>query len=438
MIRHASNAMYGLLDYVAYPVLMLAASPVLLRHLGVAAFGLWIIANSAVSAGSIVSSGFGDAVIQRVAVLRSGGRHHAVEKVIANMLAINLSLSGLLCLLIFVVSAYCTARITHNDATLEASCLWSLRTGAVLIVLKSIESVFISTEKAFECYAAAIRVSLLARMSAVALSIVLTLCRFGLPAIMAATAVVTCAGVVLQGLALRRHGIRRPVPGFDRTVLGDLMSFGLFSWIQAISGMLFSQADKLILAMALGASAVSYYAVAIQVTQPVHGLTAAGLHFIFPYLSGRYAAGDAASLRAPILRIFGCNLACSALFTLAAIFFGATVLERWMGTVFAAEASRWLPLLALGFGLLSLNVTAHYAMLAMGRASLVTAVNVLGGLAMLCLLIVLIPNRGVGGAALARLAYGPLSCLLYVPLFRLTAFHAPQPLEHSNGLTEGA
>lgn len=438
MNRHVSNATYGVLDYVAYPILMLAATPVLLHHLGVATFGLWLLANSAISAGSIVSSGFGDAVIQRIAVLRSSGSSDGVESVVANMLAINLVLSGVLSTVLFVSMRFITGRITHYDPTLESSCLWSLRIGAGLIVVKSVESVLISAQKAFECYGPAVKVSILARLAGVGLCIALAASGCSLPTIMAGTALVTCAGVAAQWRGLIRLGVCRIMPGFDRKVFRELTSFGLYSWVEAVAGMFFSQADKLILALTLGASAVSYYGVCVQITQPIHGLTAAGLHFIFPYLSGRHAAGSVPAVRGPILRLCACNLACSLLFTLAMSLFGTSVLERWMGVNFAARASGLVPLLALGFGFLSLNVTAHYAMLAMGKVSVVTALNVLGGVVMLVAMVLLIPNRGAAGAAWARLAYGPVTCLLYVPLIRILALRGTGLAPRRIVLTEGA
>ena len=70
MKTHLSNAIYGVLDYGTYPIGMLVVAPVVLHNLGVDRFGVWTVANAAVSAGSIIASGFGDANIQHVASRR--------------------------------------------------------------------------------------------------------------------------------------------------------------------------------------------------------------------------------------------------------------------------------------------------------------------------------------------------------------------------------
>ncbi len=61
-----ANAFYGVADYLALPIGMLLAAPFLLRHLGAAQYGVWILASAAVSSGGIVSGSFGDAVIKYV------------------------------------------------------------------------------------------------------------------------------------------------------------------------------------------------------------------------------------------------------------------------------------------------------------------------------------------------------------------------------------
>ena len=77
MRAHVSNAAYGVLDYAAYPVAMLVAAPILLRHLGNAQYGAWVVCTAVVSTGSIIAAGFGDANIQHVASSRGHRDHDA-------------------------------------------------------------------------------------------------------------------------------------------------------------------------------------------------------------------------------------------------------------------------------------------------------------------------------------------------------------------------
>jgi O-antigen/teichoic acid export membrane protein len=76
---------------------------------------------------------------------------------------------------------------------------------------------------------------------------------------------------------------------------------------------------------------------------------------------------------------------------------------------------------------LGLNVTAYYALLALGHVRTVTLVSLAGGTVMLLGMIWLLPRFGVHGVAMARLAYGSIALLMYYPLARLLYRTSPGP-----------
>jgi len=77
------------------------------------------------------------------------------------------------------------------------------------------------------------------------------------------------------------------------------------------------------------------------------------------------------------------------------------------------------PTIVCSFALLGMNVTAHYALLAVGHVRVVTYLNLLAGMAMLLTMAMLIPKHGLQGAALARLVYGPITCIAYLYLSKI-------------------
>ena len=324
MRAHLSNAAYGVLDYAAYPIAMLVSAPALLKYLGVAQYGIWIVTTAALNTGAIIASGFGDANIQYIASARSQGNADLLVRAVRSMLGINLLLGVVLAVISWMlaplavthlvgpaaVSAYeqhfqesaaerqisplrfarvivnvtgssgtmtgapcspefpvelvgagyfmrlspqkaahvvvgwaaygkfgshqrtwveyeffeCSHSISksnrwaspvffgprtlvrtwgtrhgsawsgsvHSAPTatrgLREACLFGLRIASILMLVRAIESVCVSTQRAFERYGEAIRISLLARIISVAAAVLLSLHGFGVAAIMAATA----------------------------------------------------------------------------------------------------------------------------------------------------------------------------------------------------------------------------------------------------------
>jgi O-antigen/teichoic acid export membrane protein len=420
MKRHLSNSAYGVVDYAAYPVVMLLVAPILLPDLGVAEYGVWMVATAMVSTGAIIASGFGDANIQYVAGVRARDDSAALLRAVRSMVGINLLLGMVFALISWVLSPVIARHVAPSDAPLQTMCLWSLRIASLLMPVRALESVCISTQRAFERYGAAVRISIAARLMTLAAAVVLAEFGYGVIGVMAATAVLLLLGTIAQlGRLHQLLGARSLLPAFDREATSALFGFGVFSWLQAVAGIVFSQADRLILGVYLGASAVASYSLCVQMAQPIYGIAAAALHFLFPYLAGRRMNSPVTTLRTPILKAFGANLLIVVVGAATALLFGKRFLNAWIGATVAHAATEVLTPVVLSFALLGLSVTAYYALLAFGLVRTVTLVNLAGGCAMLLGMVWLLPRSGVHGLAVARICYGSIALLMYLPLARL-------------------
>jgi O-antigen/teichoic acid export membrane protein len=419
MRAHLSNAAYGVLDYAAYPVAMLVSAPTLLRHLGVAQYGIWIVITAALNTGGVIASGFGDANIQYIASARSQGDPELLLRAVRSMLGINLLLGGAFATVSWVLVPFAAGHLVSRASGLQAACLLGLQIASVLMLVRAIESVCVSTQRAFERYGAAIRISLFARVITVVAAVVLSVRGVGVAGILEATACFMILGTVAQLIRLQQYlGAASLLPSFDARATRALFHFGAFSWLLAVSSVIFTQADRLLLGVSLGATTVTAYALCVQMAQPIYGITASGLHFLFPYLSARNGVSQPAIIKKAILTAFSVNLLMVAVGTGFLLLFGRAVLYAWVGPSVAQSAGGILAPIAWSFALLGLGVTGYYSLLALGHIHMVTALNLTGGLTMLLLMACLLPLQGVHGIAMARLSYGLIALLMYVPLAR--------------------
>jgi O-antigen/teichoic acid export membrane protein len=417
--RGYTNAIYGVVDYLALPLGMLLAAPFLLRHLGAAQYGVWILASAAVSSGGTVAGSFGDAVIKYVGECRSRQDWSGIAHIVRNMISINLVLSGILAIGLWSMAPYATRHIIKVDLDLQIACLTSLRIGSGLILIRSIESVFTNTLRAFENYGPTVYVAIGSRTAILASAITLTTYGHNVVWIMVATLFISTAGMVAQALVLRgAMGNFSPMPLWHVKTISNVASFGTFSWVQAISGVAFGQADRFLIGFLMGAPAVAYYGLCIQAAQPIHGLIASGMHFLFPHLSARYSVAPISEIKRKVTLAIKMNIILVAALSLPVIVFGRHLLITWLGSAFGQQPPLILPIVACGFAWLGMNVTAHYVLLAVGQVRVVTYLNLFAGTVMLFLMAILIPKYGLTGAALARFVYGPITCLAYFQLYR--------------------
>ena len=235
MKAHLSNAAYGVLDYAAYPIGMLIVAPVMLRNLGIQQYGIWAVVTAAVSTGSIVASGFGDANIQHVATQRSAGDPDVLLRAVRSTMGIHLILGIAIALLSWMLAPYVAKHVTAADLDLQSGCLWSLRIASLVILVRTVETVCISTQRAFERYGAAVRISIFVRLLTLAAAAVMSSVSHSVVSIMAATAVLIVLGLWLQMARLKEllHADSL-APAFDREATRALFAFGIFSWLQEI------------------------------------------------------------------------------------------------------------------------------------------------------------------------------------------------------------
>jgi O-antigen/teichoic acid export membrane protein len=426
MRRQISNSIYGLLDYAAYPLGMLALAPIILRHLGAAQYGVWAVTSAIVNFGAIVASGFGDANIQQVATRRGTGREDSLLHAVRASMGVHLVLGIMMALALWAVAPILADRLSLTDGTLRQACLSCIRIAGLLTVIRAVETVCISTQRAFERYGAAVRLSIAGRILSLAAAAALATFTRDVVNIMATAAVFAALALLAQLFQLRRLlDDQSLAPSFDPVATRELIRFGIFTWLLAAASVVFSQADRLIAGASMGVSAVVGYALCAQIAQPIYGITAAGLHFLFPYFANRRATTAPAALRKTLLLAFAVNVAMVGIGAGLLLLGSGKILHLLSNDAIARASAPLMPFVLAGTALLALSVTGTYTMLALGRARAVALLNLAGVLALVIVIASFLREFGVMAIVGARLAFALIALLVYVPLLhelRIGAF----------------
>ena len=423
MKHHLQNATSGIIDYAVYPLGMIVAAPILLRGLGAAHFGIWAFTIATVNTGAILASGFGDANIQQIAAARGIGDMDRVESCVRTTLGIHLLLGALLAIATYLVAPLAAQHVASTESDLRV-CTTSLQIGGFCVLVRALETVVVSTQRAFERYAESVRISATTRVISLAVAVVLALGGAGVPTIIASLALLLTIGTLAQ---FARLGKQLPaycfVPAYKHNTGRFLVRLGIFTWLQASGTAVFGQIDRLFVGITFGAVAVGAYSLCVQLAQPITGIAASAFHFIFPMLA-RTSAGRRSRIRRPLMIAFACNLLLVAAVSVGLLFIGGHLLNAWTTPAIAHAGGSIFPVVVLASALAGLAVTGTYAMLALGRAVPVVVITLLGGAAMLASLFVLAHRLGIIGVAGSRLLFGVISLTIYLPLARVLRDHA--------------
>jgi O-antigen/teichoic acid export membrane protein len=414
---HLSNATYGIAEYISLPILMLCSAPFLLHRLGVEQYAIWLLASAAVTGGMLLSAGFGDAAVKYISTCRGRNQQTGVERIIRTLFAINLTLGTVVASLLWLFTPLLVAHLPHIAADLRVSYQRALSIGCILLLVKVVESVFLCTQRAYERFDIAARFTIVARTAIIGAAVVIAAMGRGTVTIMVVTLLVSllslAAQMVIVCRGLELHSL---LPSWDRATIKELFSFGCFSWLQGIVGLMTGQADRFLVGYLLGTHALTYYSISVQAAVPIHGIASAGLQILFPYIAARLGILSVTAMRRKFAAAFAANVVVVAALAAPIIFGSHLILRLWLGEDFAAHATTTLTVTACAFALVGLNVTGFYVLMAMGRVKLLALTHLAGAVGMLAAIVILAPRFGIVGAAAGRLVFGLIILSIYRPL----------------------
>lgn len=404
----ASNATYGILEYITQPVLIVVSAPYLVSRLGFDQYGIWMLVNAFTGTMGIFHIGLGDATIKYVSAYRGRNDSAGVQRVVAGTLALSGILGGLAALGLYFAAPLLVHHVFKIAPAHYVEAVEAIEVGALVLFLQAIYQVFASAQKAYESYGPPTKIAVVVKTGTIAGAVLLVALGHGIVAILFLTAAFTLLGIVAQAFPVARIlGVRSFWPALDWESWKEVLGFGCYSWIQNAAGVAFSQSDRLLIAAMLGTTPLAYYTLCVQIAQQVHGLASGAFGFLFPHISARHESGHRGGVRRVFRLAVGVNLALAVLLALPLVVFGRELLKLWMGSAFAAHAYLVLAILAVAYCALSINVAPHFTLLGLGKVRFVSLMNVFGGLLSLAAAALLIPAFGLLGAAAGRLFYGP-------------------------------
>jgi len=416
---HLRNAGWSTAEYLFYPLLMFAATPVLVASLGTADFGLLMLTTAITGVGAAGSLGMGAATIKFVS--GAMGRNDRVEAlgVVRTTLALALAGTTLIAAIIAAGAPLLAVHVFERMGDSHHVTLALVAT-AINLVLAQADAVYACGLRGLERFSTAARLEIGFKSGTVLVSMAVAWLTHDLLFVLIATGLVLTASALAKGIALGRLlGGSVLAPSLaDRERLRSVLGFGWWNWLAGLGALLFVHADRLLIGALVGAKAVGYYAVCTQLASQVHALPAAAMAFLFPLMSRRLQTDDAAALTR--LRNYGVmvNLALSVALGLGMFVAGPTVLAWWMGAEFAAASGLVLLWLTLAYFVLSLNVAPYYLLLGHNEARYVSVANLAGGGMGILAAVILLPTLGVIGAAQARLVLGLTTLANYWRLYR--------------------
>ena len=398
-MKVGQNAVHGLMGFAAPAVVVLVSYPVLIRHLGTAAFGVYLLAVSMSGAMMFLDLGFSAATLRFVAQDLAAGRAKAAADVAVTSLVFYGGVGAVGAVAIGTLAPACP-HLFRIDARLAGDAVTVFRLAGLQFAVYLPAMVFISIAKAagrFDRAAMFISLFSLSCYGCAALAVLAGVGLVGAMAAVIAANLVAVSLIATDGLRVCREcgidiGRGRPV------AFGRMLGFGWALTVNSIAGFFLYQIQRFLVGFAMGPAAVSVYQAAALGPSKLHAAVNAASEVMFPLAS---ASRDRASLRRTYLRMMsGSALVALAGFT-ALVMLARPLLAWWLGPAVASPVTPLVPVFALAYFFLALSPAPFHLVNGLGRPGL----NTLFYAANALLNVALIAAFALHGLTLAKFAW---------------------------------
>jgi O-antigen/teichoic acid export membrane protein len=195
-------------------------------------------------------------------------------------------------------------------------------------------------------------------------------------------------------------------PGWNRSAVSELLSFGAMKFINQAAVQVIFHVDRLIVAAFLPIAAVSYYGVPVSICQKFILVQQAVNQAFFPAASELHALDDSERLRRLYRSAAKLGLTALLPFMILPSILAWPLLAAWIGPGFADASAPILAVLAIAYGIVAVSSVAGFAADATGHPDWNAAFTVGSAILNLSLALILVPRIGAIGAAYALLVNG--------------------------------
>jgi O-antigen/teichoic acid export membrane protein len=374
--------------------------PFTVRHLGVAAYGLWMLIASLTSYFQLLDLGYGSGLVRHVAAADARGNVTAVNDLLGTFVVVYaglglLAAAGTLGLIVWAVP-----RFPHLSAS-------EIRRGQLLLAIMGLRvavgfpmTVFGAVTTARQRFALNNTVAIgVALVNGLVTYIVLAAGQ-GLVALVASTTAVGLASYAGYAWTARRAfpALRIRPASFTPALVRDVTTFSVYLFIIDLAVQIGFNLDTVVVGAALGTSAVAVYAVSLRLADYQRQLCNQFNGFLFP-LAVRFGAGGRADALEALL-IDGTRLALLLVtgVTIGVLGFAGPLIARWMGPGFDAGIVPLYVLAVTGVVLVGQGPLGNI-LLGTGRHRLVAYVSLGEAIANLGLSVLLVRRFGLLGVA---------------------------------------
>jgi len=375
--------------------------PFTIRHLGTAEYGLWMLVASTTYYFQLLDLGYGSGLVRHVAEADARRDTGLVNQILSTFVVVYSGLGlvaagGMAALILWGVPHFPNL---PPEQVARAQALLALM--GVRIAIGFPMTVFGAATTARQRFALNNAVAIAVALVNGAVTYVVLGSGFGLLTLVAATTAISLLSYAAYAWTAKQAfpELRLRLSAFSRTLVKDVTAFSMYLFIIDIAIQIGFNLDNMVIAAALGTSAVAVYAIALRFADCQRQLCNQFNSLLFPVAVRLEAAGHSGAM--PAMLVDGTRIALTLVVgvTVCLIGFASPLVTAWMGAGFEATIAPLYVLAFAGIVLVGQGPLGN-VLLSTGRHRLVAIVCLGEALVNLILSLLLVRRYGILGVAI--------------------------------------
>jgi O-antigen/teichoic acid export membrane protein len=412
--RFFSNAILNFAGQGFLLVLTFATAPYIVHHLGAELFGIVALVQTIAGFAGILNLGIARALTKYVSELYWKGDIHSINRLFQTAWATCIA-SGLLGFLLIAGPKNAIGRIffrggpevNHVIGFAIYVAAFGLFTSMLLEGISAIPGALQRFDVCNKVNVASGAVRYLGSVAVLALG-------YSVRSVLMVNLLANVLAVAIFAL-VSQHMIKglKLVPTFHWASFKRLFSFSLPLFLAAISALVVTRLDRLILAYFLPLAAVTFYTLPYSLSEKAAMSVANITSVVFPFTSELHAMGSRDKVHELYLRSAKVLTLVTLPFSVILVAMPGPILRYWVGPEYAAQGAVVLSVLGIATFVNAVSAVPTVTALGVGRAWIPAGFALGSSVINVASNIILIPRYGINGAAVAVL----LAQALITPAF---------------------
>ncbi|MCF6290866.1 MAG: flippase [Desulfobacterales bacterium] len=413
--RFVKNVVSNYLGFAVNAVVTLLLTPFLIRSLGTATFGAWILLNTILAYFRLLELGIMPAVIRYVSLYKARGEKKEIESIIGSAVLFLFLVSIITIPVIYLAAEFGPRffNLADADQALFVKAIWLIGLAAVLSYFARL---FFAVFEGYQRFDLLNICSASGTLLMAGLTVVFVIKGYGLLAL-----ILILTGQIAYELLFKVVVIRvlfqvRITPfAADRRNISRLRGFSFYAFLTDVALNISHKIDTLVIGIFMPVSAITFYEISTKLSGFLEKLTDPLVDTFFPLASELHTADQAESLRKLLLEGTKISLLLVTPGLIIFSWYGADIIRWWVGEDYVGQS---LPILYVFLGVIALSVldsTASRILLGTGRIKFAAAISLVAAVSNLTLSLILVKKYGLIGVALGTLIPAAV-CNLFISL----------------------